>query len=103
MASFWLPYRESIPRPFRSRPGNDWKEGTHDAVEKTVITVGQLLPERFGTLLQPVAESLPYPVHHGVGELHRLGILHADGFVVLIVTDAFGDIRQRIVQGVNEQ
>ena len=75
---------------------------THETVELAVIHVGQTLLEVGGLVAQPVRETAADLVDFGVGLLYLLPVayLHLFPLAVNQFAGFFGDVRNRVVQGV---
>src|SRR3712207_2765244 len=83
------------------------KVGSHKTVEKTVVTVGELLLECVGCPSEPIYKSLPYLLNLGVCHLYGVSVTHFYCFYfsrnLIRHLLALVDVGYGIVQGVLQE
>ncbi len=80
--------------------------GSHKTVEKTVVTVGELLLERVGCPSEPVDKALPYLLNLGVRHLYGVPVAHLYRLLVALGIKhrfALVDVGYDVVQGVLQE
>ena len=80
--------------------------GSHKTVEKTVVTVGELLLERVGCPSEPIDKALPYLLNLGVRHLYGVPVPHLYSLLVALGIKhrlTLVDVGYGVVQGVLQE